>query len=134
MRANAVVDKHAKATAMQDKPPGCDFELIRVEADRLRDVSTWIGVATHAANNWPEPREEGDTGPVKLMRDSSAIRLSKSPPSSGSIALSPVGPQRHARKRQDGVLRVRDSSNAALTSAGRSSRPLGAHYPPKATP
>ncbi len=74
VRANAVVDKHAKAIAMQDIPPACDFELIRVEADRLRDVATWIGVATHAANNWPAPREEGDTGPVKLMRDSSAIR------------------------------------------------------------
>ena len=33
VRANAVVDEHAKATAMQDKPPGCDFELIRVEAE-----------------------------------------------------------------------------------------------------
>ncbi len=74
VRANALVDKHAKLAAGQFKPPACDFELIRRESSRLRDVAVWIGLATEVANHWPAPRDPSDTGPIKHIRDSSGSR------------------------------------------------------------
>ena len=69
---NALLDKHAKIAAATFRPPPCDFDLIRADATRVREVARWIGLATELANHFPAPTSGTGEKPQEFMRDTEA--------------------------------------------------------------
>ena len=69
VRANALVDKLAKAAALRDRLPSLHTSWARGQWDRLTAIAIWIGQATVLAQAFPAPRGVDGSARERVIRD-----------------------------------------------------------------